>query len=417
MKIMSPSISSLFSISSIQSIQSIPSPQSKKSPPSRISLLALLLSVLLFPSCSIEPPLYLPQEDVLIELPITVTDLKTVWNINVDLQTQWLYGWDERDIEQWGELEYPAPTYFEVRRFYQGEEMSEYHKLEEAFTIYSTTFRRRYNYGYHDLLIWSNIDSKDGTQVVIIDEADADNVVASTTQTKTSYARPSETTDTRAVPLRNQPEVFYSGYERNFDIPRNGYGAGWKYDEKENVWVKELEMTLDPLVYIYLVQVVIHNNNGRIIGLSDNPTLTGMANSVNINTGWTSSSNADVVFAMRMKKGVEIPERNRKADIFGGLLTTFGLCDMPPWFASRADHNYSGSRTDIGNLLLLSLHFNNNAEKIFSYDVTDQMRRQAHGGIVTVEIDADTIKYQTPGGGFNPYLENYGDSIVNEFEI
>ena len=42
----------------------------------------LLLSLLLV-GC-IEPPLHLPAEDVLVDMPIVVTDMEVVWNINVD---------------------------------------------------------------------------------------------------------------------------------------------------------------------------------------------------------------------------------------------------------------------------------------------------------------------------------------------
>ena len=55
----------------------------------------LLLSLLLV-GC-IEPPLHLPADDVLVDMPIVVTDLEIVWNVDVDWQTDWHYGWDEMD--------------------------------------------------------------------------------------------------------------------------------------------------------------------------------------------------------------------------------------------------------------------------------------------------------------------------------
>ena len=62
----------------------------------------LLLSLLLV-GC-IEPPLHLPAEEVLVDMPIVVTDMKVIWNINVDWQTQWYYGWDEIDEELFGQI-------------------------------------------------------------------------------------------------------------------------------------------------------------------------------------------------------------------------------------------------------------------------------------------------------------------------
>lgn len=405
---------SALSIFSIQSIQSILSNQSIQSPQSPNSPLHVLVAMLLFTSCTIEPPLRLPREPVETVLPIVVNELEVVWNVDIEWDTQWYYGWDEEDERRWGKLEYPTPTYFEVRRFYQGEELSDVHHLEEEFTVYGNKFKRHYAFGYHDLLVWSNIDSPDGTQTVLIDESDPDNVLATTTAGSTSYDRPSS----RQATLKKQPDIFYAGYERSFYISRNVEDYD-RFDEEENAWVKEIRTTLDPVVYIYLIQVVVYNNDGLICGLADDATLTGLAQAVNLNTGHTSASDVDVVFGMRMKNGLKAVD-GRDADILGSMFTTFGLCDMEPWRTSRGPQ-YMGSRTDLANCVLLDLLFSNSTDALFAYDVTQQMQRQTHGGVITIEIDADTITVPKPGSaagsGFKPTVEEYGDSIINEFGV
>lgn len=42
-------------------------------------------------SCTIEPPLHLPAETVVVDLPIVITDLEVVWDTDVDWQSEWFY--------------------------------------------------------------------------------------------------------------------------------------------------------------------------------------------------------------------------------------------------------------------------------------------------------------------------------------
>ena len=56
-----------------------------------------------FASC-IEPPLNLPAEDVIVDMPVVVTEMETVWNIDVDWQAEWYYGWDMTDIQISGDI-------------------------------------------------------------------------------------------------------------------------------------------------------------------------------------------------------------------------------------------------------------------------------------------------------------------------
>ena len=57
-----------------------------------------ILHCLLLTAC-IEPKLHLPAENVLIEMPVVVMDMEVVWNVDIDWETQWHYGWDVIDEE------------------------------------------------------------------------------------------------------------------------------------------------------------------------------------------------------------------------------------------------------------------------------------------------------------------------------
>ena len=390
-----------------------------------VRCLILIMNCAVVTSC-IEPPLKLPAEEVIVDMPTVITDIEVVWNLDIDWQTSWHYGWDAEDERLWGNIEYPIPTNYEVRRYYLGDVPSVPHTNVEGFTIYSNRFRRSYQFGYYDLLLWSNIDSDDGTQVVTIDETNINEVKAATTATRGLTRFPNsvapddgdasdEETRSKAVTgLYNQPEIFYSTFPRDIFISRNKEDYDY-YDEEEKCWVKQINCELTPLVYIYLVQVILVNNNGVVTGTSGNASMSAFTASTNVNTGHTYDNPAMVYFNTRYKP--DMTYEGRPADIIGGKLTTYGLCDMESYIDSP-DHIYNVSRTDLPNYLLVDLQFSNGAEKTMQFDVTDQCREQAHGGIITVVIDCGTIEVpDKPESGsgslFVPTIDDYDEVIYD----
>ncbi len=361
--------------------------------------------LLLLPACRIEPPLHLPQGDVEMKMPEVEVDINVIWDIDADWTSSWYYGWDEHDIALSGRIAYPEPTGYEGRFYPLGEESPDapYTTVEKVI-IDGSSFRRKMNFGYHDMLFWSQIITDDGTQVVIFDESDFGCIEATTTQSRVGYSIPGS----RATgETRNNPEIFYSGLEKGFYLSRNFEDYDY-YDTDKGVWVKQLNTDVVPMVYIYLVQVILYNNTqGRVTGLTDYPAMTALADGVTLHTGRTHLADTQVTFPMRFKTGLTARE-GRTADILGGKLTTFGLCDMDSWSKSRTPQ-YVGSRAELRNLLALSLQFANSTDSTYLYDVTPQLQRQVHGGVVTIEIDIDTLKLPTSrnaGSSFNPVVAN-----------
>lgn len=398
-----------------------------------LALFALCSSVVTFQSC-IEPPLKLPAQELIVDMPLVLVDLDVVWNLDIDWKTQWYYDWDERDRELWGDIEYPQPTNYEIRRYFLGDTPKVPHKTVDAFTIYGTHFRRTYEFGYYDMLLWSNIDSKDGTQVVTINENNINEVVASTTVTRgmnrvTSTSSVSSGTSILSgisdpssgivTGLFNQPEIFYSSYPQDIYISRNKEDYD-RYDEIEKCWVKQINCTLDPLVYLYLVQVIIYNNNGKIVGCTGDNAISSFASGTSVNTGHTWNDPVMVYFGSRFKKDMDVDGVN--ADIIGGRFTTYGLCDMDSYSKTRSTSRYTGSRTELKNLLYVDLIFSNGAHATLQSDVTKQCLEQAHGGIITVIVDANDITIPPapePGGSgslFVPTVQDY-DEVIYEIQM
>ncbi|MCQ2146181.1 MAG: hypothetical protein MJZ16_01550 [Bacteroidales bacterium] len=382
----------------------------------KTAILALVVSFSIG-SC-IEPPLHLPGDEVLIDYPVVLTDINVVWDVDADLETDWYYGWDDTDKRRWGEIGYPMPTNYEVRRYYLGTQPNRPHTEVDGFTIYEPHFHRFFNFGYYDMLLWSNIDSDDGAQVVLIDESDMDEVRATTTGTKgmTQLATLFGGSTKAVAGIFNQPEIFYSAYKRDIYISRNFSDYDY-FDEKNEVWVKKIDAVLNPLVYIYLVQIVIYDNDGRIIGVNGNNAVSGFASSTSVNTGHTGNNSGFVYYESRMKKNLQV--KGRTADVIGGKLTTYGLCDMEPWVENKGSQ-YEGSRSTLSNIVYFDLTFSNGKVLTMSADVTEQCQRQAHGGIITIELNATDLKLPDNDDGvgslFVPTVEDY-DEVIWNFEM
>lgn len=371
-----------------------------------IRLFSTLTTLLCVNAC-IEPDLKLPAQNLIIDVPQVVTDMEIVWNIDVDWNTKWHYGWDVVDEQLWGELGYPTPSNFEVRRYFLGDTPGGKHTSVDAFTIYKTSFRKTYEFGYYDMLIWSNIDSKDQSQTVVIDESDLNNVTASTTVTRGITL--SRSPDEQYVnALFNQPEIFYSAYPRDIHISRNKEDYD-HFDEEQQSWVKYINCNLEPIVYIYLVQIVLHNNDGRVKGINGNCALSALASGTSVNTGRTNNIPCIVYFNTRLKQNQVI--EGETVDIIGGKLTTYGLCDMEG-FRIDTRAQYQGTRTDLPNYLYFELNMSKGSVKAIRTDVTEQCREQCHGGIITIDIDCSTLENPEGGGDssgslFLPSLEDY----------
>ena len=402
-----------------------------------MALFTLHFSLFTFQSC-IEPPLKLPAEEVVVEFPAIVTDIDVVWDIDTEWKYRWYYGWDKVDSTLWGPIAYPIPTNYEVRRYFLGDTPGAPHTNVDGFTIFGNRFRRSYQFGYYDMLIWSNIDSEDGSQVLKVDESLIDSVTATTsvsrgltrlfaseTEGSTESDQEGSSSTNAVTGLYNQPEIFYSAYPRDIYISHDMHDYDY-YDEVEHCWVKHINCVLNPLSFIYLVQVIFIHNDGRVVGTSGNAALTAFASGTNVNTGHTNNNPIIVYFNTRYKDHLTYRDHETYVDydcqIIGGKMTTFGLCDMKS-FVDEPSHLYCGSRKDLPNYLLVDVTFRNGAEQTLQFNVTDQCREQSHGGVITVIIDCNDLPIPTPGPGpsgsgslFVPTVEDY-DEVVYDIPL
>ncbi len=379
-------------------------------------MMLLLLALLALSSCYREPPLHLYDIDSpAVALPIVELSLDTYWDydgnlgINYDWRAEWYYGWDDEDRSIFGELEYEEPTKFFLRRYYTGE-VKEGTRIDKKNAYVSgRTFRAPYDWGFWDILAWNDVKTIDGVQSLQIEEKSSydEDIIASTGTTMYSsrYHAP------RYQNSFYEPEQLFSACEKGVEINKNL--DGFEFDEDNNIWIRKLNMYLEPLTYIYLPQIILHNNNGRIDQVTSNGNISGMARFADINTGFAGEDAIAVNFKMRLKTNKDF-KAGEKVDIVGGRLMTFGICGQNANRITRADEENDTEHHYID----VQLQFNNGMDSIFVFDVTDQVRKRYKGGVITVELDMDTVPTpkRSGGSGFNAIVKGFEEEL-HEIEI
>lgn len=384
-------------------------------------MVCFVMACFMTTSCEREPMLHLHQggTDINMELPEVTLNLHLLWNYlfsydhEYDWEAEWLYGWDEKDTEIFGPLEYIMPTSFNIRRYYNKNVQYGHHSAPFRHYIVGNTLSAKYDFGYWDILVWNEIHSSDGIQSIRIDETSTyDYVTAYTGQTMT----PSRYNAPRFNRAFFQPEVLFAGYDEGIEINKNL--DGFVYDEEQEVWVKHLDMTLQPVTYTYLPQIILHHNNRtqRIVtSIDGNADLSGMSRSVNINTGITGPDAITVNYNMRMKFDRQ-GRNNEKVDIIGGKVQTFGITNLNPHKLSTRAYAESLDKVfiaDKGNrhYLDVTMQFYNGKDSTLVFDVTNQVRRLFRGGVITVELDMDTVPVpkRAGGSGFDAVVKDFDD--------
>ncbi len=385
------------------------------------------VGLFLLASCSPEPPLHLyDAEDFIIEPPIIDLNLEVYWDyetalgIDYDWQTEWYYGWDEEDKRLWGELGYSEPKRFNLRRYYTGEVPDAPHTGVIAKNgIEGNHFRDSYDWGFWDILVWNDIVTLDGIQSLVFDEQSSLDSVTAYTNPSMHPSRYNAPKYTRAF---YAPEPLFTAYEEDIDVNKNK--EGFTFDPELNIWTRTLTMMLRPITYIYLTQVILHNNHGRISAVDGSSNLSGMARTTTLNNGRAGDDAISVYYGVRMKKNhplvpyktrnEEVPDTVELVDIIGGRLMTFGIPGHQANSISRADEVTDTYQ----HYMDVNMQFNNGIDSTFVFNVTDQVRRRYKGGVITVELNMDTIP--TPsrrgGSGFNAVVLE-PDSITHVIEM
>ena len=382
----------------------------------RVALLALVVTTLFFTlACERNPELHLHRgAPTDITFPIIELDLEAYWNyefdyeVTYDWKAEWYYGWDATDISIFGNIGYTEPDVFHLRRYYTYNDPAAQHTQVISNTVHGNSFQGQFNYGFWDLLVWNDVVTIDGVQSLNFDESTTlEYVTAYTNQTMI----PSRYQAPRYTRAFYEPEALFSAYEEDIEINRDL--EGFEYDPERNLWVKRQQMLLYPVTYIYLPQIILHNNHNKIVNVDGSGNLSGMARTVNLNSGIAGPDAITVNFNVRFKPNCDM--KGEAVDIIGGRLMTFGMCNLNPKAMTRTDE----AKDELRHYMDVTMLFNNGIDSTFVFDMTDQVRKLYKGGVLTIELDMDTIPvpYRPGGSAFDAVVKDYEDGGTWEFPM
>lgn len=378
-----------------------------------LASIILISSVFTISSCERVPLLHLHRGlHLLIPLPIVKLTIDVFWDYydDYDWRDEWTYGWDEKDKELFGEMDYTSPEAFNLRRYYLGDDPNAKHTTKDEFHVSGHEFVTEYNFGYHDLLAWNDIITPDGVQSINFDEESTlDSIFVFTNQSlsPSPYHFP---TYSRAF---YQPEELFAAEEPNIYISSNPDDYD-DYDPATNTYIKYLHMTLLPVSYIYLTQVRLHHNRGRIDGVDGNAHLSGMARGAYLNSGRSNNDAVSVHYNVRFKRDCIINHTGEHVDVAGGRCLTFGITGQ----SNARIKSVKDVKDKYRHFMDVNFSFSNGNDSTFVFDVTDQVRRRYKGGVITIDLDVDSVRIPSRkgGSGFDAVVEEFEEEL-HEFEV
>ena len=391
-----------------------------------LSLMAqcwLCVCISLLTSCEMAPPLELVdrEKDVTAELSSVIADIDVLWDyeLGYEWEAEWHYGWDAEDMDLFGQWELRKPTIFNVRRYFTGEDPHAPHTSVLSNLVEGTRFQTSYKLGWYDVLVWNDVETLDGVQSLHYDETTSlEYVTAFTNQSMNPTQAPAH------APVYSpnytpglafyQPEFLFAGHYDDLHVSNDP--ADYDYVQ-DNVWYKYIPLDMTPVTYIYLPQIVLHHNRGRIAQIDGTGNLTGMARSVNLKSHITSNEDIAVNHTLRMKRDVDyVPPTQptlppEKVDVIGGRAMTFGLTGCDPFHITRSSSSFVQiAESKVRNYLEVKMIFNNGIDSTMVFDVTDQVKERYKGGVITIHLDCDTIRIPSRSGGSG------FDAVVKDFE-
>ena len=376
--------------------------------------LFIIALLAIFAGCSPEPELHLfDGGDINLNLPVVKLELDAYWDYTTaygqyNWRDEWYYGWDDADQQLFGNIGYTEPDIFMLRRYYTSSTPLGAHTSVLSNSIKGNSFKGRYNWGFWDILVWNDVTTPDGVQSLNFDEQTTLDYVR-------AYTNPSMITSRYQEPRYThsfyQPEDLFSAYEQGVDINREL--RGFEYDPVNNEYVKRLNMVLEPVTYIYLTQVILHNNRNRIVGVDGTANLSGFGRTTVINNGIADTDAITVYYNTRFKTNCD--KKGEKVDIAGGRLMTFGICGQN---ANRIK-NREEVKDAHQHYMDLTMLFNNGKDSTFVFDVTEQVRQRWKGGVITVELDVDDVMIPSRKGGsaFDAVVKDFEDGGTHEFDL
>ena len=143
----------------------------------------------------------------------------------------------------------------------------------------------------------------------------------------------------------------------------------------------ELEVNLEPYTYIYLLQIIIKNNQDNRITGADALTLTGLAKGTSLFTRTTFTDTVSIttqdIKPLQNHREVSLENGTtlQQAGIMAARILTWGL----------------PANSAANNNLTITLTLQNGQTKTLTRDITTQLQQHPKGGVITVILDVAEI--------------------------
>jgi len=209
--------------------------------------------------------------------------------------------------------------------------------------------------------------------------------------------------------LTNQPGEIFCVYQKNVFLSDDLSQYKEVYDHDKLIYVYDINTELKPVSYIYLIQFIIVKDDSLDIDVKGIPEyrITGVSSSKNLFT------NTPVYTGKKEIRSTDIkpPQVVEDSLIFASKFTILNLGSDDEQSSWETPDNY------IYNCLI-----NIETEKSGSFNgivnITDQLKKQPQGGIITIRINSSTLRRKDQdSGGINVDVEPWQEEEVQEIEI
>ena len=360
----------------------------------------MVLAATVVAGCCIEPPLHLRKAVNTRVYITTKVEVNLMWQTTWD--SDWQFTWNENVL---GPLGYSVPASLRMHIFTHGP--SGQPIAHSVHNFMGDNAQMEVFLGTHDLLFHNN----DSEALLFSQEDDLAPVqcytrtISSGLKTSTPVYTPAQKAAGAATkaeepieePVNLMPDGLFSLFDPNRVITDNPED----YVYEDGKYVLKIQGELHPSTYIYLIQVKLLNNNGRVIGSEGGAALTGMAEGVDLNTriSWNST------VSVRMED-IYI---DKEQDMLGGKVFTFGNPGCNPY-----DDASVAAMPEQSHFLVINVTYVNGSWKNIRLDVTDQVRSLPLGGVITLEIDVDDFPPDESaggGGGFSALIGDWDEEV------
>lgn len=277
--------------------------------------------------------------------------------------TEWITSWPDHYIP-YDDLRPKKPTGLRVINSNEA-------KQSDIHNINADGGRVALYEGINDILFYNN-----DTEYIVFTRQENEATTRATTRTRTrasykgnEYAKEGEQTV-------NAPDMLYANFYEGY------------YCEK-SIDPIDIEVTLQPLVFTYKIRYEFKSGL-KFVSMARG-ALSGMAESVQLNTGYTSDEGVTILY------DAEVTDYGVRA-----LVNSFGVPGYP-------NANYP-TKSDSKHALNLEVMLKNGRTVTFSFDVTDQVLSQPHGGVIIVnDIEIDDNVGSQGSGAFDVTVDDWGE--------